>query len=223
MPQKIKNKLGYHFSNPKYILFLISVILLIIVPPLYSISDSASILFDIIYFIVIFLGSLYTSINVRNLIVLIILGTLTYLTHILSDVLSQLQLLNAIFTIGFFITVLVNLIKFVLHEKFIDANGIYAVISGYLTLGLASAPLFFIIEKYYPGAFTILDGHTLYDFIYYSFITLTTVGFGDIYPVHPFAKGITIIISISGQLYLTILIAIIIGKYMFYLSKKHRD
>ncbi len=223
MPQRIQNKLGYHFSNPKYILFLLSIILLIIVPPLYSISDSATILFDIIYFIVIFLGSLYTSINKRNLIILMILGSLTYITHMLSDAVLHFKLLNALFTIGFFLTVLINLIKFVLYERIIDANGIYAAISGYLAIGLASAPLFFIIEKYYPGAFTITTGHTLYDFIYYSFITLTTVGFGDILPVHPFAKAITIIISISGQLYLTILIAIIIGKYMFYLSRKHVD
>ena len=88
---------------------------------------------------------------------------------------------------------------------------------------MASSPLFYIIEGYYPGAFTITEGYTLYDFLYYSCITLTTVGFGDILPVHPFAKALTIIVSIFGQLYLTILIAIIIGKYMFYLSNKQHE
>jgi voltage-gated potassium channel len=221
MRQKIQSKLGYHFSNPKYLLFLLSIVLLIIIPPLDIVSESATILFDVIYFIVIFLGSLYTSNSVRNLILLIILGTLTYLTHIFPEVNSHYKLLNGLFTIGFFVTVFMNLIKFVLFEKVIDDNGIYAAISGYLVLGIASSSLFYIIEGYYPGSFTIAEGYTFYDFLYYSYITLTTVGFGDILPVHPFAKALTIIVSICGQLYLTILMAIIIGKYMFYLSKKH--
>jgi hypothetical protein len=195
-------------------------VLLIVAPPLYKIQDSASILFDIIYIAVLFLGSLYTSKNVKDLILLLIIATITYLTHVLKSHSPELSLVNAIFTICFFIYVFINLIKFVFREKVIDSNGVYAATSGYLVLGIASAPLFYIIEQYYPGSFTIHEECVLYDFIYYSFITLTTVGFGDIVPVHPFAKAITLVISISGQLYLTILIAIIIGKYVFNLSNK---
>ena len=223
MHSNIKAKLAAHFSNPKYILFLISLVLLIIVPPLYSVSDSATILFDLIYLIVLFLGSLYTSNSVRNLLILISLAIMTYITHLFLEATSQIKFVNAIFTISFFFIVFTNLIKFVLKEKFIDANGIYAAISGYLVLGVMAAPLFYMIERHFPGAFTIHANYVIYDFIYYSFITLTTVGLGDIVPIHPFAKAVTIVVSIGGQLYLTILIAIIIGKYMFNFSRKNLE
>lgn len=77
-----------------------------------------------------------------------------------------------------------------------------------------AAPLFFLIELNFPDSFILPENWEYYDFIYFSYVTLTTVGFGDITPVHPFAKSFTILISIAGQLYLTILIAIVIGKYL---------
>ena len=53
-----------------------------------------------------------------------------------------------------------------------------------------------------------------HDYLYFSFVTLTTLGYGDITPVSVFAKSLTIVIAISGQLYLTILIAMLVGKYL---------
>ncbi|MEL6393410.1 MAG: potassium channel family protein, partial [Bacteroidota bacterium] len=52
------------------------------------------------------------------------------------------------------------------------------------------------------------------DLIYYSFITLTTVGYGDIVPTNQIIKSVSIIIAITGQIYLTFVVAIIIGKYL---------
>jgi len=53
-----------------------------------------------------------------------------------------------------------------------------------------------------------------HDYLYFSFVTLTTLGYGDITPVSSFAKSITILIAITGQLYLTILIAFLVGKFL---------
>jgi len=53
-----------------------------------------------------------------------------------------------------------------------------------------------------------------YDFLYFSFITLTTLGYGDVTPVSAFAKSVTLIIAVSGQLYLTILVAMLVGKFL---------
>ena len=42
---------------------------------------------------------------------------------------------------------------------------------------------------------------------YYSFVTLTTMGYGDIMPVHPLARALAVLEALTGQLYLTILLA----------------
>jgi hypothetical protein len=63
----------------------------------------------------------------------------------------------------------------------------------------------------------IFAGNTavgFHDYLYFSFVTLTTLGYGDITPVSAFAKSLTIFIAITGQLYLTILIAMLVGKYL---------
>jgi len=52
------------------------------------------------------------------------------------------------------------------------------------------------------------------DLIYYSFVTLTTVGYGDITPANSLTKSLTILEAIIGQLYLTVLVALLVGKYV---------
>ncbi|WP_448572129.1 potassium channel family protein [Trichothermofontia sp.] len=49
---------------------------------------------------------------------------------------------------------------------------------------------------------------------YYSFVTLATIGYGDIIPVTPLARTLSITLGIAGQMYLTILIAILVSKYL---------
>jgi len=56
--------------------------------------------------------------------------------------------------------------------------------------------------------------HEFEKFIYYSFVTLTTVGYGDITPASSGAKVLTIFLCVAGQLYLTVLVGLIIGKYI---------
>jgi hypothetical protein len=49
--------------------------------------------------------------------------------------------------------------------------------------------------------------------LYYTFVTYTTTGYGDILPASQFAKTFTILIGISGQLYVAIIIALLVGKF----------
>ena len=53
-----------------------------------------------------------------------------------------------------------------------------------------------------------------YDYFYFSFVTMTTVGFGDILPQSPPAKSVIIFLSLIGQLYLTILVAVLVGQFL---------
>ncbi|MEL6276538.1 MAG: potassium channel family protein, partial [Bacteroidota bacterium] len=102
----------------------------------------------------------------------------------------------------------------ILSAEEVDANTVFACISGYLILGLSAAPLFLIIHRIFDGAFSTAANQEFFEFMYFSFITLTAIGYGDITPIHPIAKSLTLLIGIIGQLYLTFVVAIIIGKYL---------
>lgn len=100
----------------------------------------------------------------------------------------------------------------------LNNDTIFNSINGYLFLGLFGASMASVLELSETNSFnfisTITVIHEFEKFIYYSFITLTTVGYGDITPISSGAKVLTIFLSVTGQLYLTILVGLIIGKYI---------
>ena len=67
-------------------------------------------------------------------------------------------------------------------------------------------------ELTFPGAY-LFKGEEGMDLVYYTLVTLTTVGYGDITPQVPVAKSLSMIIAISGQFYIAIVVAIIVGKF----------
>lgn len=86
----------------------------------------------------------------------------------------------------------------------------------YLLLGYFWAVLYGIVETLDPNAFSspLLVDNSATKMIYYSFVTLTTLGFGDVVPVSRMASTLTILEALVGQLYPTIFIAILVGSYL---------
>jgi len=64
-----------------------------------------------------------------------------------------------------------------------------------------------------PDAFNFPNKLTLLDSLYYVFVTLATLGYGDLLPVASHAKSLSILIAVSGQLYIAIIIALLVGKF----------
>jgi len=91
----------------------------------------------------------------------------------------------------------------------ITSHRIQGAIAVYLSFGIAWAHAFHITSVLNPGSFST-STHELAnvtDWIYFSFITLTTVGYGDIVPVHPIARSLATSEAFTGQLYLAVLLA----------------
>ena len=120
----------------------------------------------------------------------------------------------------FYMVITVETIKQVWQSKRISENVIFGVISGYISLGLIGFFICLSIELLHPGSFQglyINDAkiESITDrLIYFSFITLLTVGYGDILPVTSAAEKATILIGLLGQFYLVIITATIVGKYI---------
>ncbi len=110
----------------------------------------------------------------------------------------------------------------VLGSGKVTTDKLAGAICAYLMIGLTFAILFSLLQVLRPGAFLLpegLSGPELghggeYVFIYFSFTTLTTLGFGDIVPVASFARTLAWMEAAIGQLYLAILIARLVGLHL---------
>ena len=95
-------------------------------------------------------------------------------------------------------------------------------ITGYLIIGLLGGFLAEGLERSSPGSYQHSAGLELglYNFIYYSYVTITTLGYGDIIPITKKSQSLSLILVIAGQLYLAVIIAINISKF---LQKKQQE
>ena len=106
------------------------------------------------------------------------------------------------------------ILSMVFREAHITLNHVLGAVAAYLLLGLMWAFLYQAVALLSPEAFkraSIVGVDSINalqkDLIYYSFVTITTVGYGDIVPVHPFARMLAMIEALIGQLFPAILLA----------------
>jgi voltage-gated potassium channel len=103
----------------------------------------------------------------------------------------------------------------VLFTGFVNTNKIVGSICIYILLGLVWAFGYLIAEELFPGSFNGLDHEmwqgNLEQFTYYSMVTLTTLGYGDITPEQPVARFLAYMEAITGIFYTTILVASLLG------------
>jgi len=92
-------------------------------------------------------------------------------------------------------------------------------ILGFLYLGILGGILFETVHFFDKYAFNIAEGFSGFSFYYFSFISITTVGYGDITPLSAPTQAITLVMNIIGQFYLAIVIGVFVGKYINVKSK----
>ncbi len=118
------------------------------------------------------------------------------------------------FTIAFYFFTLFTILTYVLKSNKISAQEIYGVICVYLLIGITWGMLFSLTEELHPGSFnTKQDRLEWPDFMYFSFTTLTTAGYGDITPATARAQSLSILEMIIGVLYIAVLVARMVSIY----------
>jgi voltage-gated potassium channel Kch len=118
--------------------------------------------------------------------------------------------------------VTITIIVYISRQKDIDADTIAGAIVAYLLMALMWSLLYSALEAAHPGAFKFPEGTTRPGqelFTYFSFVTITTVGYGSIVPVTPVARAFANLEAVVGQLYLVILVSWLVGMYV---SKKSK-
>jgi hypothetical protein len=161
----------------------------------------------------------------RTIIAVVLTGAIVALTLLTNPENSvDLELVvGYYFAIALFIGYAIAVILYeVTQARSFHYHLITSALSAYLLIGMLWAILYSVIEVLNPGSFSVspllreadtIPSSMVFDtFVYFSLITLTTVGYGDISPVSPIARSVATIQPIVGQLLLAVLVAWLVGK-----------
>jgi len=203
----------------RYLSLLISLLVLILIPFFIDYAPIRGLIATLCISIVVLvsLGIVVSSkkvFKVGLIIVLVVVGSewllLIFTNSLLSDLISNLII------IIFFIWIMIRLIKYIYASAQVEADVIYVAISIYLIFGFMGALIASTIDLVFANAYSsVLAMSGGYgDFLYYSFVTMTTLGYGDIVPKCSEAEALAIVLTMIGQFYMAIVIATLISKFV---------
>ncbi|MDU8885419.1 ion channel [Yeosuana sp. MJ-SS3] len=137
---------------------------------------------------------------------------------------ASLNYLRFIAYFIFYVLTTLEIIRQVWNAERVNKSVIYGLMSGYIALGLLSFFTYFCIELIIPGSFSGIDYNGIRvekvdALLYYSYISLMTIGYGDITPVNIFSQKASIFFAMIGQFYLVIITAVVIEKYIRHSNK----
>lgn len=143
-----------------------------------------------------------------------IIGIATFLDLLLRFP-KTLEGILIISQVIFFFALTTVLLQFILKLKRVSGQMVVNAISGYLLLGVCWSIIVGLWTLYEPTAYNFdVRAGGLYNETYYAFVTMTTLGYGDMLPQTEAAKALAVFISITGAFYTTLVMGIIVGKYI---------
>jgi len=207
----------HHQKSNNYFYLLIVLLLVLLLPLIIELIPAYQSLISTILFNGTLIVGVYICTNSRlELFIGLLLGFFAWLLLWLSYAKSTdnlYHMLSSLTMLLFFSYLCFELFKSLKKYSKLNAKIIYASICGFLLLGFIGGELIHLLELFRPNSFS-QPTKGFFDFIYYSFVSLTTMGYGDIVPLTPAAKSLSIFIGVTGQMYLAIIVAIMVGKYI---------
>lgn len=160
-----------------------------------------------------------------------VVGLILLVINVLSMLLKELgglywaEYLNLVSILLFYFLTTFLAFKALLYGDEVDKNKIMGSICVYLLVGISWGILFYLENRVHPGAFRGLasgDGKDGFiELLYYSYVTISTLGYGDITPVSPVARTLAFIEALFGQFYIAILVAGFVGLHLGSHRRKH--
>lgn len=209
-------------SQSKFFLLLLSLLSLILAYPFFANSFTGLVILDIIFSAILLIAIYAISGRKTILIISLILVSpvlagrwLTYFIDSPSTILA-----GNIIALPFFILITGTILTDVFRGNKVTTDKICGAICAYLLIGITWAFIFIVIESFQPGSFLFGEVHfsvareEFSHFIYYSFVTLTTLGYGDITPVSSISRTYSFMEAITGQFYMAVLIARLVGMHI---------
>jgi hypothetical protein len=220
-----------YFSNyikqlleARFLVLLILILLMLVLTPFLDEFIETRILMDVfltaIFIFIIYSIRLKRSQAIIAFVLVLPLIIATWSTYFVE--IKTLSMLTRIFGALFFAYAAINILHIIVKSEKVTRETIFAAIFAYLLIALMWAFLYMILELVSPGSFSFPDkgfqGETM-RYEYLSFVTITTLGYGDITPVTDKASALVIIEAVIGQIYLVVLVAWLVGMHVSRRSK----
>ncbi len=209
---KLFEKLDNLLSKQSNLILLICIFIFIFIIPFFP-TDSHRFIGNV-FFSLIFFVSIFALNSGRKTIFTI--AVIAFVTEWVTEWINMpvINYISLLTNIVFFQFIVIKLIIQIAKSKKADAGVIFESINGYLMMGLMFTTWVTIAMLYDPASYDFnVENPITRDYTYFTFVTMTTLGYGEITPVAPFAKSISILISTSGQIYVAVIIAMLVGKY----------
>lgn len=195
--------------------FMASIFILLILSAVLTGYKYGYLVLNLASSVVFVLGIYAAGRNKRNVIILIILGLPWFLSEWIFTESSE----TIFASILFFLFIIGTLIDHILHTRKVSADTLYAAVCVFLLIGLLWASIYNYLEYISPGIIFIKNNADIVntlsanEYIYYSYTTLTTLGYGDITSLTPEGRMISVLEAIFGQLFLAFLVARLVAIY----------
>jgi hypothetical protein len=208
----------------RFLVLLILLLLLLVLTPFLDQFVQMRILMDI-FLTTIFILIIYTirlkrlQVIIASILVLplIIATWSTYFFEI-----RTISLLTRIFGALFFAYAAINILRIIARSEKVTRETIFAAIVAYLLIALMWAFLYMILELVSPGSFSFPDWGSRREamrYQYLCFVSITTLGYGDITPVTDKASALVTMEAVVGQIYMVVLVAWLVGMHVSRRSK----
>lgn len=213
-------------ENPRLAWLFFSLIAFFLIMPLLAESAAGILFLDLLLFAMLVFSAYAVSRKREVLIIAIILALPTIAFWVSARTIDSAPLGfgGLAFSASFFLYVVIVLLREVLDSETVDADTIYGAMSAYLLIGITWSFFYAMVDVSVPNAFAFgpLATHAEVDpilgglrfFVYYSLVTLSTLGYGDITPLAPMARSLASIEAVVGQFYIAVLVAQLVGTHI---------
>lgn len=129
---------------------------------------------------------------------------------------KPLEIFFLMATITFLVYCATIILRRLMYSKAVTPNEVYGTVNLYILIGTFWSYVYSLLELFQPGSFTppTAPPDVGARFLYFSFVTLATLGYGDITPRMPFAQSLAVLEAIVGQFYLAIVVAYLVSRYV---------
>ena len=201
--------------NSRFIYIILAIVVVLLVNPFIESLGIGGHLLSSVLVAMIPLASVYALTGDRKAVIAILsLAAPFVLLEGVSVFYTSRPLMIVAYSFGttLYLYIVVLLVKNLLTIRVITVDLIYCAISIYLLIGIMWAGLYIVLETISPGSFGGTSENT--DLLYFSFVTLTTVGFGDVAPLSVLSRRLAVFEAAMGSIYMAVIVAMIVGRYM---------
>jgi hypothetical protein len=199
----------------RFVILLVALITYLFAPNFFSSAQQKNWVLSLVRSLLFIssIGVVWQGSRLRRTVIYSVIGVLVIMTWFNNRLGLNFEIAYLVLAILFFLLIAYEIVLQILENDKVDFQIVASVLCGYLIIGILGLFMFSIIHLRNPEAFSI-PVFTFDEMIYFTFITMTTIGYGDILPLTSDSKSASVLLGIAGQFYTTVVIALIVGKFL---------